>query len=188
MLEEHNRKFSKSDNQKDSGNANIQKVKNNQPSTFSIQISVGVDHEFVLQLQQQIIALQSNAKSLSNYADLKKYRGFYSSSPECRIKMKQRTQKWDFKKPFRIGNSSGNLYITDVKLVASSRKDVTIHPDRNNNIVQSKNSLVWDKNVINLADHAIGAGAYIIEIYFSEQNPDLTGKTAYVSRHNLITK
>ncbi len=152
---------------------------------FSIRISVGIDQEFKLKVQNSYLELKSDKRSLSNYKELKKFRGFYSQTPECRIVINNRRRKWDFRHPFKFTENTGTWYITDVKILSSSREEISIHPHRRNNIVQSRDNLVWDFNSLQITDAGHGAGAYILEIQFSQRLLP-TVPPAHISKHKLI--
>ena len=159
-----------------------------QPGNITtIQIKVGVNQRFSLFLKQQSLILQSPIKSLSITPDLKKYQGFYYRTPTCLISTKQRLIKWDLRTPFVVDKGKDNLYIVDVRILASSRPIITVHPKQDKSIQPRNVSLRWTENSINLTDNEIGAAAFIIELSFSNQKPDLTKKTSYVSKHKLIT-
>ena len=97
-------------------------------------------------------------------------------------------KKWNFKQPLILDKSKSELYIADVKLLSSSRRSVTVHPGRDNSVAGSNTRLLWDSKTIHLEDPAPGPGAFVIKIVFSDRKVDLKGKSAYVSRHALITR
>ena len=138
-----------------------------------------------LKVQNSYLELKSDKRSLSNYKELKKFRGFYSQNPECHIVINNRRRKWDFRHPFKFTENTGTWYITDVKILSSSREEISIHPHRRNNIVQSRDNLVWDFNSLQITDAGHGAGAYILEIQFSQRLLQAV-PPAHISKHKLI--
>ena len=154
---------------------------------FTIRIQVGVDHEFSLRLAGNTLKLTSDPKSLSNYHELKDFRGFYSREPECRVKVNSRNRKWDFSKPFEVTDNNSIWNIKDVTIYASSRQSISVHPWKRNDGNQHRDSLVWDSNTLTLWDRSGGAGAYIIEITFSQLFKD-PQRSNYMSNHRMITR
>ena len=154
---------------------------------FTIRIQVGVDHEFSLRLAGNTLKLTSDPRSLSNYHELKDFRGFYSREPECRVRVNSRNRKWDFSKPFEVTDNNSIWNIKDVTIYASSRQSISVHPWKKNDGNQHRDSLVWDSNTLTLWDRSGGAGAYIIEITFSQlfKEPQ---RSNYMSNHRMITR
>ena len=169
-----------------SHNRRSRRIKKTAPD-FTIRIQVGVDHEFSLRLAGNTLKLTSDPKSLSNYHELKDFRGFYSREPECRVKVNSRNRKWDFSKPFEVTDNNSIWNIKDVTIYASSRQSISVHPWKRNDGNQHRDSLVWDSNTLTLWDRSGGAGAYIIEITFSQLFKD-PQRSNYMSNHRMITR